>query len=123
MDKSDRRTQPRVALNHSALMIKPVNIFSSFLAYNGPNEIVNLSKSGAGIVSTHPLSKGEEIKIKIVFSNEKDMVLKGQIRWAYLAPDDGKYRAGIQFNPFGYKKYYNSIENLIRLDSLTLAPN
>ena len=117
---TDRRTQPRINFHSTALSIKQTQSFRKFFSYNGQNEIVDLSKSGAGIISTIPLNKGETIKIKVKFPGEKDMILKGNIKWINPLNGNATFRAGIQFHPFGNKRYYNSIENLERLNKLTM---
>jgi hypothetical protein len=117
---TDNRTQPRINFPNTSLSIKQTQPFIKIFSYNGQNEIVDLSKSGAGIISTIIMNKGEKIKLKIKFPNEKDMTLKGQVKWTNPINGNGAYRAGIQFQPFGYKRYYNSIEDLERLNKLTM---
>ena len=48
------------------------------------------------------------------------MILKGNIKWINPLNGNATFRAGIQFHPFGNKRYYNSIENLERLNKLTM---
>ena len=117
---TDRQTQPRIKFPGTSLSIKQSQSFRKIFLYNGQNEIVNLSKSGAGIISTISLNKGETIKIKVKFPGEKDLILKDKIKWVNPINGNGTYRAGIQFHPFGYNRYYNSIENLERLNKLTM---
>ena len=115
---TDRQTQIRTNFPNTSLFIKQTQSFIKKYSYNGQNEIVNLSKSGAGIISNLRLKKDEIIKLKIKFPGEKDLILKGKIKWTNQINGNGTYRSGIQFHPFGDKKYYNSIENLKRLNNL-----
>lgn len=112
----DRQTQTRTNFPNTLLLIKQSQSFLNRFSYKGQNEIVNLSKSGAGIISTLRFKKGEAIKLKIKFPGEKDLILKGNIKWTNQINGNGTYRSGIQFHPFGDKKYYNSIANLKRLN-------
>jgi hypothetical protein len=116
----DRQTQTRNNFPNTSLLIKQTQSFLNKFSYKGKNEIVNLSKSGAGIISTLRLKKGETIKLKIKFSGEKDLILMGKIKWTNQINGKGTYRSGIQFHLFGDKKYYNSIENLKRLNDLDI---
>ena len=117
---TDRQTQIRNNIPNTSLLIKQTQSFLNKFSYKGQNEIVNLSKSGAGIISTLRLKKGETIKLKIKIPGEKDLILKGKIKWTNQINGNGTYRSGIQFHPFGYKRYYNSVENLERLNNLNM---
>ncbi len=117
---TDRQTQIRNNFPNTSLFIKQTQSFIKKYSYNGQNEIVNLSKSGAGIISNLPLKKDEIIKLKIKFPGEKDLILKDKIKWTNQINGNGTYRSGIQFHPFGHKRYYNSFENLKRLNNLNM---
>lgn len=121
MKKSaDRQTQTRMIFPNTSLFIKQTESFVKQFSYDGPNEIVNLSKSGAGFISALRLKKDENIKLKIKFPGEKDLVLKGKVKWIDQINGNGTYRYGIQFHPFGHRKHYNSFENLKRLNNLNM---
>ena len=117
---TDWQTQTRLNFPDTSLFIKQTQSLIKKYSYNGQNEIVNLSKSGAGIISNLRLKKDEIIKLKIKFPGEKDLILKGKIKWTNQINGNGTYRSGIQFHPFGHKRYYNSFENLERLNNLNM---
>ena len=47
---TDRQTQTRINFPNTSLFIKQTQSFLKNFTYNGQNEIVNLSKSGVGII-------------------------------------------------------------------------
>jgi hypothetical protein len=114
----DRQTQTRTNFPDTLLLIKQTQSLINRFTYKGKNEIVNLSKSGAGIISTLRFKKGETIKLKIKFPGEKDLILLGNIKWTNKINGNGTYRSGIQFHPFSDKGFYNSLDSLKRLNSL-----
>ena len=117
---TDRQTQTRMNFPNTSLFIKQTQSLLKKFSYNGQNEIINLSKSGAGIISNLRLKKGEIIQLKIKFPGEKDLILKGKIKWTNPKNGNGTNRCGIQFHPFGDKRNYNSFESLERLKSLKI---
>ena len=116
---SDKRTQPRIKFSNTPVSLYTSKIFSNIFSGNEKSELVDLSKSGAGIISSKPLKKGETIKIKVKLPEEKNLDLKGTIRWVNPLNSNKLFRIGMQFNPFGNKRNYNSLEYLERLNILT----
>jgi len=116
---SDKRTQPRKFFSNTPVSIKRSTTFSFIITNYENNELVDLSKSGAGIITSRPLKKGETIKIKVKLPGEKKLDLKGIIRWINPLNGSKSFRIGMQFNPFGDKRNYNSLKNLERLNTLT----
>ena len=116
---SDKRTQPRISFSNTPVSIKRSKLFNNLFFYYENNELIDLSKSGAGLISSKPLNKGDAIKIKVKFPEDKNLDLKGTIRWANPLNSNNSVRIGMQFNPFGSNRNYNSLENLERLNILT----
>ena len=114
----DRQTQTRNNYPNTLLLIKQTQSLLNRFSFKGKNEIVNLSKSGAGIISTRRFKEGETIILKIKFPGEKDLILLGNIKWTNQINGNGTFRSGIQFHPFSDKGYYNSLESLKRLNNL-----
>jgi len=116
---SDKRTQPRIKFSNTPVSLYTSKIFRNIFFGNKKSELVDLSKSGAGIISSKPLKKGETIKIKVKLPGENNLDLKGTIRWVNPLNSNKLFRIGMQFNPFGNEKNYNSLEYLERLNILT----
>lgn len=117
-EDKDRRTQIRFQIPDASLYIKHSDFISMISGYKGPQNVIDLSKSGAGLFYNKPVKKGEVVKIMLEFPDQQKLTLKGEIRWISEDSEDGMNRIGIQFFPFGYNRPYNSLDNLKRLNSL-----
>ena len=116
--ESNRRTIDRVQIPHGSVYYKPEIHLNILNRYSGPEFLSDISKSGAGFIVSHALSKNDYIRVKFNIPGEKSIVLHGHVRWVSSEAIFGKNRIGMQFSPYGYKSKYNAIYKLERLGSL-----
>jgi Tfp pilus assembly protein PilZ len=82
--------------------------------------VLDLGKGGLSFLTNRVLRAGQKITLLLSFSDSKEPVaLEGRIVHAGMNREMSyKYRAGVQFNPFGTGKNANPLEVLKRLDDL-----
>ncbi len=65
-------------------------------SFQWPGNGVDISATGIGILSAHPLNPGERIKINLYLGpKDTDLPALSEVRWS--RPADGHYRVGLQF--------------------------
>ena len=118
MNREDKRTQVRLKIPEGRVSYKNALGFDLFTTYTGPGELLDISKSGAGFIIGQPLELEDLIKVKIHIPGEKNLILRGQVRWVEADAESGRHRVGMQFAPYGYRRDYNSPNKLTRLGRL-----
>ena len=116
--KENRRTLDRVQIPEGSIYYKPDTQMYIFNRYVGPENLIDISKSGAGFVISHDLHKNDYVVVKVILPGEKNMTLHGHIKWVISDEKNGKNRVGMQFSPYGFDKKYNSYDKLKRLGKL-----
>ena len=66
--KNNRRTLDRMHIPDSSVYYKPDTQMYIFNRYIGPEELIDISKSGAGFEISHDLSKNDYITLKIIMA-------------------------------------------------------
>jgi len=115
----DKRKQTRLRIPESKIRYKHDLGFSLFNQYIGPGDLMDISKSGAGFVISRPVNLEDLIKVKIHIPGEKNLILRGQVKWVEPDTETGRHRVGMQFAPYGYRREYNSLNKLTRLKHLS----
>jgi len=115
----DKRTQIRFRIPKGRLKYKHDIGFTAFSQYEETGDLLDISKSGAGFLSTKPLYLQDLIKIKILIPGEQNLVLRGQVKWVVANKVSGRQRVGMQFAPYGNRRDYNAPNKLARLSHLS----
>jgi hypothetical protein len=118
--KKNRRNLDRIKIPDGSVYYKPDTQMYIFNRYIGPENLIDISKSGAGFKISHDLHKNDYVMLKVILPGEKNLTLQGHIKWVLNDNDDGKNRVGIQFSPYGYDRKYNSYDKLKQLGKLSV---
>ena len=122
-DLWERRAQDRLELRESEVYFKQNGLMRTFNRYLGPKEMIDISKSGMGFVTTLPVSLSETVRVKVKIPGEPVLKLQGEVRWVKEADDENEKRIGVQFMPFGNGRRYNSPVSLVQLSLLSGKDN
>lgn len=81
--------------------------------------VEDISRGGVMFLSEMPLEINSNITLNISIPGERaPLSFKGQIRWLSFNKKKKKYQNGLQFNPYGEKKGYNYLGNLVKIIEL-----
>jgi hypothetical protein len=123
-ESKDRRSFDRLAIPQAtaSLLEKKwfdvVNRYLSFLVpANTSKNIVlkDISKSGACLLCEHQHECGDPIHLVVSIPGEKNILVKGHVRWVKKQDDQIQYCVGTQFYAYGSAKKLNSLHTLERL--------
>ncbi len=115
----DKRTQIRLRIPAGLVKYKNDSGFTFFNQYIGPGALLDISKSGAGFTISYPVKLEDKIKVKIRIPGQKNLILRGQVRWIQADQTSGLHKVGVQFAPYGSRREYNTPKNLSRLGNLS----
>ncbi len=63
-----------------------------------PTEVVNVSASGAGVLTPMSLEKGTQVRLQIMGKDLPKLDLNAEVRWTSESPvSTGKFPAGLKF--------------------------
>jgi len=117
-DAPDRRAQDRLEIDGGKVYYKMSFASDLFGRYQGPLDLIDISKSGSGFIAYPPIYNNDGIKIKVKFPGEKALNLKAKVMWTAENQDGKTIRIGVMFMPFGSRREYNPPGNLARLNKL-----
>ena len=67
-----------------------------------------MSKGGMGFLCDDLFDAGAKMMLKLIVPDEEPVIIKGKVVWSAVNPEKSyKYRAGVQFDPYGEKKGQN----------------
>ncbi|MBN2424719.1 MAG: PilZ domain-containing protein [Calditrichaceae bacterium] len=115
----DRRTLNRSEVPGTKVQYRRIQNKNFFQPLSNTVQMVNISKSGACIITYNNLKRGEIILLRIVFPDGKKLKLKGFIRWNSSDTEVPGYLVGVQFYPFGTSSNYNPIKALEYLRNIS----
>jgi hypothetical protein len=123
-DNKDRRSFHRLVIPQAtaALMDKMwfdlvKNYLSFIIPVNSSKSIIikDISKSGACLVCEHRHECGDPIHLVVSIPGEKNILLKGHVRWVKKQDNQVQYCIGTQFYAYGSSKNLNSLRSLEKL--------
>ncbi|MBD3224654.1 MAG: hypothetical protein GF313_07985 [Caldithrix sp.] len=115
----EKRALHRIAMDGLVVHYKKSSNKFLFRPYKKEAVLKDISKSGLGMVTHEQLQKGDLLQMRIEFIETKPLTVKGRIRWSQPSENNGHYRVGIQFLPFGEYSQYNSLTALQQLRELS----
>ena len=118
-DLWERRAQDRLQLRESEVFFKQNGLLRTFNKYLGPREMIDISKSGMGFITTLSVMLHETVRVKVKIPGEPVLKLQGEVRWVADSDNVNEKRIGVQFMPFGNGRRYNSPVSLVRLSLLS----
>ena len=123
-ESKDRRSFDRLAMPQataSLLEKKWFDVINRYLSFlvpaNTSKNIVlkDISKSGACLVCEHQHECGDPIHLVVSIPGERNILVKGHVRWVKKQDDQIQYCVGTQFYAYGSAKKLNSLRTLERL--------
>ena len=81
----------------------------------GKSLLQNLSTSGSCILCHNSFKPGDIIRMIIYAKDQKNISIKGTVRWISPGTENNTYYAGIRFVAYGNRKQYNSYKTLDQL--------
>lgn len=81
----------------------------------GKSQLQDLSTSGSCILTHSNFKPGDLIRMIIYIQGQKNIYIKGTIRWISPGAENNTYYAGIRFVAYGNRKRYNSYKALDQL--------
>jgi hypothetical protein len=123
-ENKDRRTFDRLAVPQataSLLENKWFDVINKYLSYLVPantskNIVVkDISKSGACLVCEYQHKCGDPIHLVVSIPGEKNILVKGHVRWVKKQDNQIQYYIGTQFYAYGSGKKLNPLRSLEQL--------
>ena len=123
-ESKDRRSFDRLAMPQataSLLEKKWFDVINRYLSFlvpaNTSKNIVlkDISKSGACLVCEHQHECGDPIHLVVSIPGERNILVKGHVRWVKKQDDQIQYCVVTQFYAYGSAKKLNSLRTLERL--------
>ena len=79
------------------------------------SQLQDLSTSGSCILTHSNFKPGDIIRMIIYARGQKNIFIKGTVRWISPGTENNTYYAGIRFVAYGNRKRYNSYKALDQL--------
>jgi Tfp pilus assembly protein PilZ len=79
------------------------------------SQLQDLSTSGSCILTHSNFKPGDLIRMIIYIQGQKNIFIKGTVRWISPGTENNTYYAGIRFVAYGNRKRYNSYKALDQL--------
>ncbi len=120
----DRRSLDRLNVPSATAQVmdkKWFDIVSNYLSFvvpgKGTKDIIvkDISKSGACLNCEHRHECGDPVNMVVSIPGEKDIWIKGHVRWVEKLDGQYQYCIGIQFYAYGTGKKLNSMRTLEQL--------
>jgi len=112
--EQDRRSLDRFEIPGTTVTCKKTEGFNIFNRYSNDSTMENLSKSGICLKLKNGIKVGDKLKLQVSFPDEYILDITGHVRWK--SPKHGEFnQIGIQFEPFGRGKKFNSLSSLDKL--------
>ena len=117
-ESNDRRSFDRLAIPQATASLletkwfEMINKYLSFLVpgITSKNIIIkDISKSGACLVCEHQHECGDPIHLVVSIPGEKNILVKGHVRWVKKQDNQLQYCVGTQFYAYGSGKKLNSL--------------
>ena len=84
------------------------------------SQLQDLSTSGSCILTHSNFKPGDIIRMIIYARGQKNIFIKGTVRWISPGTENNTYYAGIRFVAYGNRKRYNSYKALDQLRIYTI---
>lgn len=84
------------------------------------SQLQDLSTSGSCILTHSNFKPGDIIRMIIYARGQKNIFIKGTVRWISPGTENNTYYAGIRFVAYGNRKRYNSYKALDQLRLYTI---
>ena len=123
-EDKDRRSFDRLAIPQASASLlgkKWFDVINKYLSFlvpaNTSNNIIikDISKSGACLVCDHQHECGDPIHLVVSIPGEKNILVKGHVRWVEKQDDQIQYCIGTQFYAYGSGKKLNPLRSLEQL--------
>ena len=120
----DRRSFDRLNIPAATVQVmdkKWFDLISNYLSFITPGKgtkdiiIKDISKSGACFMCEHQHEWGDPVHLVISIPGEKNIWIKGNVRWVKRQDEQFQYCIGIQFYAYGDGKKLNSMRTLEQL--------
>lgn len=121
MNKTERRECDRFNLPGATLAYRiEKRLFKSSNFSDGYNPVHDISLGGVRFLSQTSFNLDTKVTLKIYLpDNGESLILKGIVVWVSDYPIESyNYLVGVQFNPYGEKKNFNSPDKLSKLKEL-----
>lgn len=114
----ERRSLRRFNIPGSIVLYKKEKGIKLLQRYSSSPNLVNLTKSGLCIQIKNGINSGDRLKVHLEFPGDGKIEVKGRVRWKNTANEKFN-EIGIQFEPFGEGKKFNSVECLEKLREIS----
>ena len=117
VEQRDRRYSDRYHFDNAKVYCQENSAFRLFKQFSDPVALNDLTKGGISFKTNKPVSRGDQIELKIDIPGRQKIKIKGRVVW--VADNQEKQHAiGVQFLPFGTMKQYNSFTSREKLERL-----
>lgn len=121
-ENKDRRSLKRFEIPNTSVVCKKEEGFKILNRYSNISIMENLSKSGICIKLKNGINIGDRLKLELKIPGDNRLHIKGRVRWK--AHKEGEFNIiGIQFEPFGKGKSFNSLTSLEKLREMQQIHN
>ena len=124
IEERERRFSERYHFNNARVYCQENTALGLFKQFSEPFTLSNLTKSGISFRTSKPVSRGDQLQLKIDIPGRQKIKIKGRVIWVTDGPQN-EHSVGVQFLPFGTMKQHNSFssrEKLARLINPLLSP-
>lgn len=122
-EERERRYSQRIQFANGRVYCKERSSLGVFQHYSESYLLNDITKSGVGFSMTKTVARGDLVNLKIEIPGQKNIQVKGQVRWVSEQDDKQELAVGVQFLPFGSMKHYNSFNTRERLENLIGGKN